>query len=123
TNALKGESKTQGNWGEFILKRILESSGLREGEEYDTEVFSKTEEGQANIRPDVVIRLPENKHLIIDSKVSLKSYEQYIAADDELEKEKHLKNHLNSVRKHIKTLYEKNYSGSKDFNSPDFVLL
>lgn len=123
TNALKGESKTQGNWGEFILTRILESSGLREGEEYETEVFSKTEEGQANIRPDVIIKLPENNHLIIDSKVSLKAYEQYAGIDDDIERGKYLKDHLSSVRKHIKTLYEKNYSGSKDFNSPDFVLL
>jgi len=122
TTALKGESKTRGNWGEVILERILESSGLIEGEEYKTQHSDTNTEGK-RIQPDVVILLPDEKHLIIDSKVSLVAYDNYIAADDDAEKEKQLKLHIASVKNHVSQLSEKNYSSSKKLNTPDFVLL
>lgn len=122
TNALKGESKTRGNWGELVLERVLESSGLIEGEEYITQHSDTNTEGK-RIQPDVVILLPDEKHLIIDSKVSLVAYDNYISAEDEGEKEKHLKLHSTSVKNHVAQLSEKNYTGGKKLNSPDFVLL
>ncbi len=122
TTALKGESKTRGNWGELVLERILESSGLIEGEEYKTQHNDTTPEGN-RIQPDVVILLPDEKHLIIDSKVSLVAYDSYIAADDEAEKAKQLKLHVASVKTHITQLSEKNYPSGKKLNTPDFVLL
>lgn len=122
TTALKGESKTRGNWGELILERVLESSGLTEGEEYVTQ-HSDTTTDDKRIQPDVVILLPDEKHLIIDAKVSLVAYESYIAADDEKEKERQIKLHLTSVKTHVSQLSDKNYPSGKKLNSPDFVLL
>lgn len=122
TKALKGDSKKQGNWGEFILERILEMSGLRKGEEYFTQYSDENNEGK-RIQPDVVIQLPEEKHIIIDSKVSLTDYERYISSITDEDQTLFLKAHLNSVRNHIKGLSEKNYQTSKNLTAPDFVLL
>ena len=120
--ALKGDTKKQGNWGEVILEKILERSGLVKGQEYDVQVSTSNEEGK-RIQPDVVIFLPDEKHLIVDSKVSLVAYEEMVNATTEEERETALKNHLLSVRNHIKILSDKNYQSSADFTSPDFVLL
>ena len=120
--ALKGDAKKQGNWGEVILEKILERSGLVKGQEYDSQVSSTNEDGK-RIQPDVVVFLPDEKHLIIDSKVSLVAYEAMVNADSEEDREKYLKDHLLSVRSHIKSLSEKNYQTATDFTSPDFVLL
>jgi DNA recombination protein RmuC len=122
TKALKGDVKKMGNWGEVILERILEDSGLTKGREYQREVADTNEEGKA-IRPDVVIYLPEDKHIIIDSKLSLVEYERYVSSDDDDERKLHLKKHVESMRRHIKGLFEKNYSTAKKLNSPDFVLM
>ncbi|MFT6167294.1 MAG: DNA recombination protein RmuC [Vicingaceae bacterium] len=122
TTALKGENKTQGNWGEMILERILESSGLQKGEEYLTQVSDTNAEGR-RIQPDVIVNLPENKHLIIDSKVSLVAYESFISSSEVVVKESSMKSHLLSIRTHIKTLNEKNYQSASKLQSPDFVLL
>lgn len=122
TSALKGENKTQGNWGEMVLERILESSGLIKGEEYETQ-FSDTTSDNRRIQPDVLIKLPEEKHIIIDSKVSLVSYERFISEKDDSERENHLKAHILSVKTHVKGLSDKNYQSALSVNSPDFVLL
>lgn len=122
TKALKGDSKTQGNWGEVILQRILERSGLRKDEEYYTEQSVNTEDGR-RIRPDVVVRLPDKKFLVIDSKVSLTAYEKLSSAEDEIEQQQFLKEHINSIRTHVKGLSEKNYHHIHGAKSPDFVLL
>ncbi|MCH2451104.1 MAG: DNA recombination protein RmuC [Gracilimonas sp.] len=122
TKALKGDSKTQGNWGEVILQRILERSGLRKDEEYYTEQSVNTEDGR-RIRPDVVVRLPDEKFLVIDSKVSLTAYEKLSSAEDEIEQQQFLKEHINSIRTHVKGLSEKNYHHIHGAKSPDFVLL
>ncbi len=120
--ALKGDSKTQGNWGELILEKILEKSGLQKGREYFIQESLKNEEGK-RLQPDVVISLPENKKLIIDSKVSLVAYEKYINAEDKIEQQKHLNDHLISIKNHIKSLSEKNYQKLYETESPDFVLM
>lgn len=122
TNALKGDNKKQGNWGEMVLERILESSGLIKGEEYETQ-FSDTNVDNKRIQPDVLIKLPDNKHIIVDSKVSLVSYERFTNSEDETEREMELKNHTLSVKNHVKLLSEKNYQTGIGVNSPDFVLL
>ncbi len=122
TKALKGESKTQGNWGEFILESILEKSGLVKGEQYEVQVSKTNEEGK-RLQPDVIIKLPEQKNIIIDSKVSLTSYERYINSEDEREKALELKNHLMSIRSHLKGLSDKNYQNIYEIGSLDFVLL
>ncbi len=122
TKALKGESKTQGNWGEFILESILEKSGLVKGEQYEVQVSKTSEEGK-RLQPDVIIKLPEQKNIIIDSKVSLTSYERYINSEDEREKALELKNHLMSIRSHLKGLSDKNYQNIYEIGSLDFVLL
>lgn len=122
TNALKGESKTQGNWGELVLERILENSGLQKGEEYDTQFSGKSEEGR-RLQPDIIIRLPENKHLIIDSKVSLTAYERFSNSTDLLLKNNELKAHIGSIKTHIKQLSEKHYQNINHLNTPDFVML
>ncbi|MBD3615499.1 MAG: DNA recombination protein RmuC [Gracilimonas sp.] len=122
TRALKGDSKTQGNWGEVILQRILEKSGIRKDEEYYTEQSVNTEEGK-RIRPDVVVRLPDEKYIIIDSKVSLTGYEKFSSAEEENQQKKALKEHINSIRTHVKGLSEKNYQHIHGEKSPDFVLL
>ena len=122
TKALKGETKTQGNWGEFILETVLEKSGLRKDHEYRTQTSLTGEEGN-RLQPDVIINLPDEKHLIIDSKVSLIGYERFISSETEEEKMLALKEHVSSLRKHIKDLSEKNYQKLYQINSLDFVLL
>lgn len=122
TRALKGDVKQQGNWGEIVLERILERSGLNEGQEYEREVVAQNIEGKV-IRPDVIVNLPDKKHIIIDSKVSLIAYDRYVNTDDQNEKTVHIKSHLESLKAHIKGLNAKHYSSSTQFNSPDFVLL
>jgi len=122
TKALKGESKTQGNWGEFILESILEKSGLTKGEQYDVQVSVTNQDGK-RLQPDVIIKLPEQKNIIIDSKVSLTAYEKYVNSEEGREKEMELKNHLISIRSHIKGLSEKNYQTMYEIGSLDFVLL
>jgi DNA recombination protein RmuC len=120
--ALKGDSKKQGNWGEMILDTILEKSGLVEGEGYVKQFSINTEDGK-RYQPDVVVKLPDNKHIIIDAKISLVAYNACVNADNEIERDKYLKEHLFSVRTHIKGLSEKNYHESTQFDTPDFVLL
>ena len=122
TKALKGDSKKQGNWGEVVLEKVLERSGLTKGQEYETQFSSENEEGK-RIQPDVVIFLPDKKHIIIDSKVSLVAYEKFVNAAEDEERAQFLKEHIISIRKHIKELSEKNYQSAKEMNSPDFVLL
>ncbi|GMT46084.1 MAG: DNA recombination protein RmuC [bacterium] len=122
TKALKSDSKKQGNWGEVVLERILERSGLNKNEEYFLQYTAKGEDGNM-LRPDVLIKLPEEKHLIIDAKVSLTAFQEYIAAEDETKRGKALKLHLHSIRNHIKELSEKNYHNLKGLNTPDFVLM
>jgi DNA recombination protein RmuC len=122
TTALKGENKTQGNWGEMVLEKILENSGLRQGVEYDVQHSVQGEEGQ-RLQPDIVVKLPDNKHIIVDSKVSLVAYERLVNADDEENRQRYLKEHLLSIRTHIKSLSEKSYQTAVGIHSPDFVLL
>jgi len=122
TRALKGDKKTQGNWGEMILEKVLEQSGLRKGIEYETQGAFR--DGENNLfKPDVIIRLPEDKDVIVDSKVSLVAYEQYCALENDQEAAIALKAHIKSVREHIKGLSDKDYSGLKGLRSLDFVLL
>jgi DNA recombination protein RmuC len=120
--ALKGDTKKQGNWGEIILEKILERSGLVKDREYKTQVSIKNDEGSRQ-QPDVVIYLPDNKHIIIDSKVSLLAYDGFIKATVDEEREQRMKEHIASVKNHIRLLSEKSYQTSADFFSPDFVLL
>jgi DNA recombination protein RmuC len=122
TLALKGQSKTQGNWGELILETILERSGLVKGEEYEIQVSMTTPDNR-RLQPDVVIHLPENKHLIIDSKVSLTAYERYCSAETASEKTAALAAHLDSIRGHIDELSRKDYPSLYQIDSPDFVLM
>lgn len=122
TRALKGDVKKQGNWGEMILESILERSGLTEGNEYVREKVTENADG-ARIRPDVIVNLPEKKHVVIDSKVSLVAYERWVNAAEDDERAQAMKDHLISVRSHIKELSEKHYSSAAGLNSPDFVLL
>jgi DNA recombination protein RmuC len=122
TRALKGSSKTQGNWGELILERILEASGLRKGVEYTTQESYSREDGSRG-QPDVVIHLPEDKHLIVDSKVSLTAYSEYMSADTDAAREAHLGRHIESLRNHIKSLSEKKYQALYGLNSLDHVIL
>jgi DNA recombination protein RmuC len=122
TRALKGESKTQGNWGEFILESIMEKSGLARDREYFMQESVQTEEGK-RLQPDVVVKLPEDKSIIIDSKVSLLAYERFVNAETEEEKIRHLRDHVLSVRTHIRGLSEKNYQQLYGVSGLDFVLL
>ncbi|WP_299582519.1 DNA recombination protein RmuC [uncultured Sunxiuqinia sp.] len=122
TKALKGDVKKQGNWGEVVLERILERSGLTEGREYEKQ-FSVIGENGSRLQPDVVIHLPDQKHLVVDSKVSLVAYERLVNAENEPDRLKHSKDHLQSLKTHIKLLSEKHYQSAVGMNSPDFVLL
>lgn len=122
TEALKGQSKTQGNWGEFILESILEKSGLVKGREYVVQESLTAESGK-RFQPDVIIKLPENKSIVIDSKVSLVAYEKFISSDDENQKALALREHINSIRSHIKNLSSKNYQNLYQLESLDFVLM
>lgn len=122
TKALKGENKVQGNWGEVILERVLEESGLTRGREYDTQVVLKNKAGDRYI-PDVVIRLPENRQIIIDAKVSLLDYEQYCSSDNKSQRDASARQHVLSLRKHIKTLSEKDYTSLEGIKTLDFVFI
>lgn len=122
TKALKGDSKFQGNWGELVLERVLEKSGLEKDREFFVQQSFTNDQGQ-RLMPDVVLHLPEGKRMIIDAKVSLTSYERYINTDEEQERLKHLKEHVNSLKKHVEQLSAKNYFELYDIESPDFVLL
>ncbi len=120
--ALKGDAKVQGDWGEFQLELLLEKSGLTKGLHYAAQLSFKDENGQDK-RPDFIINLPEDKHLVVDSKVSLKAYEQYCQADDEEQRNKHLQAHLASIRGHLRDLSSKNYQHLYQINSPDYLLM
>jgi DNA recombination protein RmuC len=120
--AIKGDTKTQGNWGEFILERILEKSGLTKDREYRVQASFVTEEGK-RYQPDVIVKLPDDKHIIIDAKVSLVSYEQFFNAEQASERALALKKHILSIRKHIKELSEKNYHSEYGLKGLDFVLM
>lgn len=122
TKALKGENKTQGNWGEIVLENILEQSGLRVGVEYELQATLKSEEGRS-YRPDVIIHMPEKRDIIVDSKVSLVAYERFMSAQSEREKTQALKEHITSIKGHVKGLSEKKYEKLEGVNSLDFVLL
>ena len=122
TRALKGDHKAQGNWGEMILEKVLEQSGLRKGIEYQTQGAFRDEDNRL-FKPDVIVRLPENKDVIIDSKVSLLAYERYCSAEDDNQRIEALKQHTEAVRNHIKGLSNKDYSSLKGLRSLDFVLL
>ncbi len=122
TAALKGESKTQGNWGELILETILEKSGLIKDQEYSVQDSFQTNEGGRS-QPDVIINLPENRHMVVDSKVTLTAYERYYSVDTPPEKERFLKEHVLSIKNHIKNLSGKNYQSLYQINTPDFVLM
>lgn len=122
TRALKGDKKIQGNWGELILERVLEKSGLRKGAEYETQGSYRDGDNQL-LRPDVVVYLPDSRNLIIDSKVSLLAYQQWVTEEDDVAREEALKQHVEAVRNHIRTLSEKDYSQLNGLHSPDFVLL
>lgn len=122
TKALKGDTKMQGNWGELVLERVLEKSGLEKDREYFVQQSFTTEEGK-RIMPDVVIHLPDNKKMIIDSKVSLTAYERYTNETDQALQQIHIKEHVNSIKRHIDQLSDKNYQDIYRVESPDFILL
>lgn len=122
TKALKGDSKAQGNWGEVILERILEKSGLEKGREYDTQASETGEDGK-RYQPDVIIRLPEQKHIIVDAKISLTAYERFTNETDEAEKLLQLKLHIGSIKSHVKGLGNKNYQNLYGLDGLDFVFL
>jgi len=121
TRALKGDSKMQGNWGELVLERVLEKSGLEKDREYFVQQSFTTADG-SRVLPDVVLHLPDNKKMIIDSKVSLTDYERYVNADED-DRPQFLKAHVNSIRKHVDQLSNKKYEDLYDIESPDFVLM
>ncbi|MFN3271065.1 MAG: DNA recombination protein RmuC [Cloacibacterium caeni] len=122
TKALKGDSKIQGSWGELVLERVLEKSGLEKGREYEIQKSFTTEEGN-RVQPDVIINLPDGKKMIVDSKVSLTAYEKYINEEDDEQKSSFLKEHVNSLKRHVEQLGSKNYQHLYQMESPDFVLL
>ena len=121
TKALKGDSKMQGNWGELVLERVLEKSGLEKDREYTVQQSFTTKDG-SRVLPDVVINLPDGKKMVIDSKVSLTDYERFVNADEDLQ-EKYLKDHINSLKKHVDQLSAKKYEDLYEMESPDFVLM
>lgn len=122
TRALKGSAKTQGTWGELILERVLEAAGLRKGEEYETQTRYENEDGKSG-QPDVVVHLPENRNLVIDSKVSLNAYEDYANSETEDRRAEALKRHVQSVRTHISGLAKRNYQSLYELPSLDFVVM
>lgn len=122
TKALKGDSKMQGNWGELVLERVLEKSGLEKDREYFVQQSHTTADGN-RVFPDIVINLPDGKKMIVDSKVSLTAYEKYSNEEDETLKSGYLKEHVNSIKRHVEQLGEKNYQDLYEIQSPDFVLL
>ena len=122
TLALKGDSKYQGDWGEMVLESILESSGLREGQEYQTQSSLESDSGD-RYRPDVIVRLPDDKQIIIDSKVSLKGYELYCRCENDEERKRHLRAHIDSLMNHVNELADKHYPKLKGLKTPEFVFL
>jgi len=122
TNALKGDSKQQGIWGEMVLENVLEASGLRKGFEFEREVSLRTDENEV-LRPDVVVHLPDSRDLIIDAKTSLVAYERFVNAADEESRALHLTTHLNSIRAHVENLSNKNYERLKEVNTLDFIFM
>lgn len=122
TKALKGDSKMQGNWGELVLERVLEKSGLEKGREYEVQQSFTNEEG-SRVLPDVIINLPDGKKMVVDSKVSLTAYERFVNEEDDDAKASFLKEHVNSVKRHVDQLSDKNYQDIYEMESPDFVLL
>jgi len=122
TNALKGDTKTQGNWGEMILERVLERSGLQKGSEYDVQQSFTNADGK-RVLPDVVINLPGDKKMIVDSKVSLNAYERFSNETEQLEKDRNLKAHITAIKNRVNELSKKNYHQLYQMESPDFVLL
>ncbi len=122
TRVLKGDSRVQGHWGELVLERILEKSGLRQGHEFFTQQSFQNSAG-GTLRPDVVVHLPEGKHIIIDAKVSLSAYERYCQAEDTEERTQCLKKHMQSMNTHILNLSKKRYNELESLYSPDFVLM
>jgi DNA recombination protein RmuC len=122
TKALKGERKTQGNWGEYLLEVLLEKSGLKKDEHYRREAVLYNDNRQ-QYRPDVIVNLPGNKHLVIDSKVSLSAYENYCSCEDEMQRQVFLKSHINAIRNHYQELSKKEYHLLAGLHSPDFVLM
>jgi DNA recombination protein RmuC len=121
-NALKGDNKIQGDWGEYILERVLESSGLKKGREYEIQKEYSSNSGE-KLRPDVIVHLPDKKDIIIDSKLSLISYERFHSSKNQLEREEHLVKHLNSIKTHIRQLSNKRYQDIPNINTLDFVLM
>lgn len=121
TKALKGDTKMQGNWGELILEKVLEKSGLERGREYEVQQSFVTDEGR--VQPDVVINLPDGKKMIVDAKVSLTAYERYVNEEDEMTRNHYLKEHVSSIKRHVEQLGSKNYHDLYQMESPDFVLL
>lgn len=122
TKALKGDVKQQGNWGEIVLERVLEMSGLHIGREFEREAVSKDDSDAAK-RPDVIVHLPDNKHVVIDSKVSLVAYDRLVNAPDNAAYETALKDQVSSLKKHVNELAAKNYPNLPGLNAPDFVLM
>lgn len=122
TKALKGDSKLQGNWGEMVLERVLEESGLRAGHEYFLQETRRSDSGDMK-RPDVLIRLPDDKDVVIDAKVSLTAYEQALSAESDARRDMHLRQHLASLKSHVKRLAEQDYAHLTDVRSLDFVLM
>ena len=122
TKALKGDNKKQGNWGEMILERVLERSGLVKDQEYRIQASHQSSEG-GRFQPDIVIDLPDDKHLIIDAKVSLIAYERLVNSETDIDRDLFTKQHIASIRNHIQELSSKNYSELYKINSPDFVML
>ena len=120
--ALKGDSKMQGDWGEITLERLLEDSGLNKGLEYDTQVTTQGEDGET-LRIDVLIKLPEGRHLIIDSKVSLRNFQDSIEATEHTHQKEALKKHVDAIKKHVNDLAKKHYDRSKNINAPNFVFM
>tara|TARA_R110002074_G_scaffold192287_2_gene358095 strand:- start:3620 stop:4918 length:1299 start_codon:yes stop_codon:yes gene_type:complete len=122
TKALKGDNKSQGNWGELVLETVLEKSGLEKGREYEIQQSFVNSDGK-RLLPDVVINLPDNKKMIIDSKVSLVAYERYVNSEDKEEKKKLLTSHITSIKRHINDLSLKKYEDIYKIESPDFILM
>lgn len=121
-SALKGDNKAQGNWGEVILERILEQSGLQKGREYDTQVNLRSDEGERRL-PDVIVRLPEGRDVVIDAKVSLVDYQRYCDAEDAIDRERYLKAHVLSLRSHVMKLSDKSYQNLEGIRTLDFVMI
>ncbi len=122
TRALKGDSKARGNWGEVVLERVLEASGLQKGREYEVQISLKGDDGK-RYQPDVIVRLPQGKDVVVDAKVSLKDYEAYYSAEDADRREAHLRAHVESLRNHVRSLAAKSYEGLEGVRSLDFVLM